>query len=691
VSLETRLKALIDLIAPDIKALQASSGKEISLPSHAGVRSKQYDPKMAAYNWKQSNTRRLRNALHKAQFGTGACHIVNISDSSSSGFIGGGSAAGYDLLGAWPITMRDILARDLGCSVGGTGIVPAAQWPLSDPDKMMPLGGRWVPSAAGQWLNQGGYSASNGANTYVTFTPEVSGTQADIWYFGNSGQFGVYIDGLYWANPPRSGAMEVQRYTISGLAPGRHTIGIMDNLADGFAVYLAGVMMSDPTKGLHVHNLGIYGEKASGWDTYTDNTLAAVNRQLMVDSLGANIVDCVFIKIGANDLTGGATIDQIKQSIINIRNKPRFAQADVVLVSEPVDPATYPTFAGMWYDLADTLDCPLVDTYQLHGTPAQALADGIITPIDNKHYNARGQKQTGIEVAAPVIDMFATAPVEKTPAQTVLTEVFTANGTWVKPAWANTVEVTCIGAGGAGGSGARDAAGTAVSGGGGGAGGSVTTRVLRASDLGATEPVTVGGATTPGAARTTDTTAGVAGNAGNASSFGSALGGVVTQMVRAGGGSGGSGGGLAVASTGGGGGAGQYNGGSGGTSPNTGGSGTTSSAAIAATGGGGGGGIDTANATKAGGGAGGSQVVSTTASATTAVAGANGAAGVSVPMGAGMGGAGGASHATAPGGAGGAGGSYGGGGGGGAASRNGYASGAGGAGAAGAVIVISRA
>jgi hypothetical protein len=30
----------------------------------------------------------------------------------------------------------------------------------------------------------------------------------------------------------------------------------------------------------------------------------------MVDSLGANIVDCVFIKIGANDLTGGATFDQ---------------------------------------------------------------------------------------------------------------------------------------------------------------------------------------------------------------------------------------------------------------------------------------------------------------------------------------------------------------------------------------------
>ena len=49
-------------------------------------------------------------------------------------------------------------------------------------------------------------------------------------------------------------------------------------------------------------------------------------------------------------------------------------------------------------------------------------------------------------------------------------QLFTANGTWMKPEWSTTVDVWVISGGAGGGSGRRGAAGTGRSGGGGGAG-----------------------------------------------------------------------------------------------------------------------------------------------------------------------------------------------------------------------------
>jgi hypothetical protein len=265
-------------------------------------------------------------------------------------------------------------------------------------------------------------------------------------------------------------------------------------------------------------------------------------------------------------------------------------------------------------------------------------------------------------------------------------QVFTASGTWTKPAWAQTTQIAAVGSGGGGGGGRRGPSGTASSGGAGGGGGGFAQMIFDASQLSATESINVSTGGAGGAAATVDATNGGAGGSGSSTTFGSRL--------RASGGGAGTGGQSAASSSGGTGGSGQTAGGNGGS----GGSGTVGAAggtgSAGAAGGGSGGGITTGAAFLAGS-AGGASVPlngasSGTAGATDGANGNNGSSTNAVATIAGSGGGGGASSVLTSGGNGGNGGTYGAGGGGGGASLNGNNSGAGGTGGAGLLVAISR-
>lgn len=261
-------------------------------------------------------------------------------------------------------------------------------------------------------------------------------------------------------------------------------------------------------------------------------------------------------------------------------------------------------------------------------------------------------------------------------------QVFTAGGAWTKPAGISTVVVGGVGVGGPGGSGRRGAAASVRCGGGGGGAGAWVERRFRASDLSATESVTIGAAGTVGAAVTANDTDGNPGVIGGNSFFG----------TKARFGAGGPGlGGTALTGAAGAGGTGMVGGAAGGAASTTGGVGTQSGSGGGATGGGGGGGITAADVASAGGAGGAAQ----------SSAGVNAAAGVvdtTVPQAGssatiagqpGNGGGGGAASKTTTAQTGGAGGNYGGGGGGGGASLNGNNSGAGGAGGPSIIVVTS--
>lgn len=144
------------------------------------------------------------------------------------------------------------------------------------------------------------------------------------------------------------------------------------------------------------------------------------------------------------------------------------------------------------------------------------------TPVFGWPYQVRGDAPDG-----PVLGQNLALAIESTVgglASLPNVQVFTAGGTWTKPAGARTVVVECVGGGGGGGGCAVTSAGQSACGGGGG-GGEYARGIFNATTLGATETVGVGAAGAAGAAG--------ANNGGTAGT--SSLGAWVTAVGGAGG------------------------------------------------------------------------------------------------------------------------------------------------------------
>lgn len=347
---------------------------------------------------------------------------------------------------------------------------------------------------------------------------------------------------------------------------------------------------------------------------------------------------------------------------------------------------------GRWRRVAVVPDDGTVGT--------DALADGAVTTAKiagDAVTNAKLANMAEATIKGRAAGAGTGDPTDLTGAQVVTilglpttdVQVFTANGTWTKPANAKAVGVFLEGDAGGSGSGRRGAAGTVRCGGGGGGGGGISAMWFPAALLPSTVSVTVGQGGAGAAARTTDDTNGFSGTSGAGTSFG--------DFLRAGGGGAGNAG-TATNGIGGNGGVGTMATGTPGASASTtGGAGTDCDPVDTLGGGGGaaGAGITAADATSDGGGGSSGGTLRTSppaggdgASGSTAAT-AGGSLSSPEVAGGGGGGSGASNGSSATQRAGAAGGSFGGGAGGGAASVNGTNSGAGAAGGPGIAVVVT--
>lgn len=349
------------------------------LPTYANSRVGPFDPMRNVYNWKSSNTRKLRAALGRARAGAGNFNVMFHGDSHTEGKVDGST---FNRAKCFSLAFRDTLSA-LGTPVSGDGMVMAGNGANSTPiDPRIGTTGTWVHTA--------GYahSSTNGATLTITFTNPC--TSIDIWSSGNSGAFEVRLDGVLQTTVNPNGQNAWVKTTITG-SSGVHAVQITKTNTTLTAIRC---MNAYSSTGLLVHNVGIAGWSANNFITFTAWNQGAGSIEQVLPK--ANL-DLAVFNIGVNDFVlQGRTAAQAAADFATLvaRWQPG---PDVILTVEPhtssIIQSDWETFASLVYDLADTLDVPLLDIYGRIGTYTQGNANGLYG--DTAHLTTQGHADWG--------------------------------------------------------------------------------------------------------------------------------------------------------------------------------------------------------------------------------------------------------------------------------------------------------
>jgi lysophospholipase L1-like esterase len=374
----TTLASACDRTAPAV-GQAASAAPSVPVPPLGPAR---------AYNWKASNTKRLRASLDRAS-SLRANHVF-IGDSITAGYLGGAETPQYDALEAWPMFYRSVL-RDNGIPVAGTGLVPC----ISGDAQYDP-----------RWTRSGAWDASLAFTLFVradgesaTFASDLPGTEVSVFYSGNSAGMKITIDGGPDIDLPMDGVGHSVVHTETGLSNTAHTVTISTTSDSYNQLIGASTQAGD---GLICHNIAVGGATASGpnlaaWATTAPGYLNAT----FIGALTAASVtpDVVYVALGGNDIQNGYSVPDIIAGLSDLREQ--FPSSDYVLIGQN----EFDGYQAVWSDwsralhqLADTLDCPLVDLYERYGEYRQAVEKRVMG--DGAHLNGRAQEDIGTTMAA---------------------------------------------------------------------------------------------------------------------------------------------------------------------------------------------------------------------------------------------------------------------------------------------------
>lgn len=381
------------------KAISADEAARSGFPAHApaGLAGR-FDPRLSVYNWKASNTRKLRAAVNRAQAG-GFGNLLFVGDSRTDNYMG--SVDNYDRRKMWPSVCRAELQQLLPDLPAITdGLIKIGWAGQIDP--------RVVTS--GTWSNNGDilFSTSNGAS--ITITTSLPCTNIDLNLTGGSGAWTYAIDG--GAATSVTVSTSFRHVSITGLAATTHTI-VLTNTSTATAS-IHSVVCWNASGGLTNHNVSIFGSKidpssASGWGTpstssftrrwYVEQAMAGANLPGfgVPSSPPAGVIpDCLFVQLGVNDWDRVGWIASNIAGLTTLRG--RWPSSDFVLfVDQQPGPSAgneWPAWSSALYSLAETLDVPVVDLYSRCGDHTTTFQNGLIAS-DRLHSPYRWQKEQG--------------------------------------------------------------------------------------------------------------------------------------------------------------------------------------------------------------------------------------------------------------------------------------------------------
>jgi lysophospholipase L1-like esterase len=357
-------------------------GQSPFLPGPSSL-TRRYDPATCLYGMTGANFKHARGKLGLAASGQGLCRVVAVGDSLTEGYQATTSTQSY------PVALRSIMAT-AGYPAGGTGVVQLQNNTTAD--------ARWGTIPGAWTVFQGKTTQTNflqcvtNAST-ITFTSDLAGTVAEVWYLGTSAAFDVSIDGGAASTVTPSGASATLSYVVTGLANATHTIAITTK--GTAATFIVGAQVRS-TSGLSISNAGINSTKASDWNL----TVSYYTQGPVTASYGC---DLAIIELGSNDVLAGISEATFKTNMAAVIAQYKTATCDVLLLHPT--PANNINWADTtkinsrtFYQIADTAGVPLLDLNDRWQDYTTQFGTGLMN-ADGIHCTAGGYYDVAIAVA----------------------------------------------------------------------------------------------------------------------------------------------------------------------------------------------------------------------------------------------------------------------------------------------------
>jgi hypothetical protein len=345
------------------------------------------------YNWKSTNTVKIRKAIADTLAGLASTRIIEIGDSTTAGVADVPAGAGAAL---WNLSPPALLSRAIQAMLNNSLVgVPQSSFGdmgftdysyLGTYDTRVVRGAGWVAGA----LTLGGAGPANTTTTNaITYTFPNCDT-FDLYYIRNGG-FGTFnynVDGgsNTLINADSGGGNSIAKITIAAGSLGSHTLSIAR--ASG-TVYLVGVeSRNSAIQGVSVWNMGSSG-KTSDYFTTTANSWGALT------ALKGFAPNLTIINLGINDRRDPNGPVPLATTIANLQTIITGAKisGDVLLLDPAASDATaapldrQATMSAALRALAFTNDIPFMSVPERFGLYSVANANGLMS--DTLHPNSR--------------------------------------------------------------------------------------------------------------------------------------------------------------------------------------------------------------------------------------------------------------------------------------------------------------